>query len=100
MPSTADDVCADLRSAALRFADDLRCGFDRDSVMQEILRQNDAFCNNFEPCEKAGQLGGGYQGHGMALVGCGECFGEGAIRPQSQSGSVGDGEEGELSERA
>jgi hypothetical protein len=54
MPSTADEVCADRRSAALRFAEDLRCGFDRDSVMRKMLRQNDAFCNNLEPCDKAG----------------------------------------------
>lgn len=35
MPSTADDVCADRRSAALRLAEDLRCGFDRESVIHE-----------------------------------------------------------------
>lgn len=40
MPSTADDVCADRRSAALRLAGDLRCGFERESAMREILRQN------------------------------------------------------------
>lgn len=54
IPSTADDVCADSRSAALRLAADLRCGFDRNSVMRKMLRQNDAFCHNLEPCDKAG----------------------------------------------
>lgn len=42
MPSTADDDCADRRSAALRLAENLRCGFDRDSVMRKMLRQNPA----------------------------------------------------------
>lgn len=38
MPSTADDVCADTRNAALRTAAGLRCGLDCLSVMLPMLR--------------------------------------------------------------
>lgn len=37
MPSTADDVCAETRSAALRAAADLRCGLDCLSVMPGMV---------------------------------------------------------------
>ena len=33
MPSTAEEVCAEIRSAALRAAADLKCGLDCLSVM-------------------------------------------------------------------
>ena len=39
MPSTADDVRAETRSAALRAAADFRCGLDCLSVMLRMLRQ-------------------------------------------------------------
>ena len=38
MPSTADDVCAETRSAALRAEADLRCGLDCLSVMLTMVR--------------------------------------------------------------
>ena len=39
MPSTADEVCAETRNAALRAAADLRCGLDCLSVMPPMLRR-------------------------------------------------------------
>lgn len=38
MPSTADDVWAEIRSAALRAVADFRCGFDCLSVMLYMVR--------------------------------------------------------------
>lgn len=38
MPSTALEVCAEIRSAALRAAADLRCGLDCLSVMPSMVR--------------------------------------------------------------
>lgn len=40
MPSTADDVCAETLSAALRAAADLRCGLDCLSVMAAMVPCN------------------------------------------------------------
>lgn len=37
MPSTAEDVCAETRSATLRAAADFRCGLDCLSVMQRMV---------------------------------------------------------------
>lgn len=38
MPSTADEVCAETRSAALRATADFRCGLDCLSVMPAMVR--------------------------------------------------------------
>lgn len=38
MPSTAEDVCAETRRAALRAAADLRCGLDCFNVMPTMVR--------------------------------------------------------------
>ena len=39
MPSTADDVCAEMRKAALRVFADLRKGLDCLSTIGQIIRQ-------------------------------------------------------------
>lgn len=39
MPSTADDVCAETRKAALRAIADLRWGLDCFRVIRRIVRQ-------------------------------------------------------------
>ncbi len=39
MPSTADDVCAEMRKAALRATADLRWGLDCLSVILRMIRQ-------------------------------------------------------------